>query len=79
MMFIAVTGLALIGLLASLVYLVEFARASRGDSLFRPASTGRARRARRVTGMYARGTGEPYLRGTDELNGTGDQGHLVDH
>jgi hypothetical protein len=54
-MFIAVTAVALIGLLASLVYLVEFARASRGDALFLPASTGRARRARRVTGMYARG------------------------
>ncbi|MEW2359829.1 hypothetical protein [Spirillospora sp. NPDC029432] len=68
-MFIAVTAVALIGLLASLVYLAEFARASRRDSFRTPASTGSARRARRVTGMYARGTDEPSERGTDELVG----------
>ncbi|MFI0350506.1 hypothetical protein [Actinomadura sp. 9N407] len=73
MMFIAVTGMGLIGLLVSLVYLVEFARASRGDALFRPASTGRARRARRITGMYARGTEEM---GPHETDG---HGQLVDH
>ncbi|GAA2414462.1 hypothetical protein GCM10010191_25570 [Actinomadura vinacea] len=74
-MFIAVTAVALIGLLASLVYLVEFAKASRGDALFLPASTGSARRARRVTGMYARGSVldlyDDYDHGNDD--------HLVGH
>lgn len=58
MMFIAATGIAVIGLLVSLVYLAEFSRASRGDALFMPASTRSLRRARRVTGMYARGSRE---------------------
>ncbi|MFC5750037.1 hypothetical protein [Actinomadura rugatobispora] len=60
-MFIIMTAVALIGLLASLVYLVEFARASRGDALFLPASTGRARRARRITGMYVRGNDDQLV------------------
>lgn len=45
----------LVGLLASIVYLVDFALASRGDNPYRPATTRSARRARRVTGMYVRG------------------------
>jgi hypothetical protein len=73
MMFIAVTGVGLIALLASLVYLIEFAKASRGDALFTPASTGHVRRARRITGMYARGTEDIDLHETD------GQGQLVDH
>ena len=66
-MFIAAMAVALIGLLASLVYLVEFARVSRSDALFMPASSRSARRARRVTGMYARGAHDVY----------GDEGELV--
>ncbi|POM22843.1 hypothetical protein BTM25_50480 [Actinomadura rubteroloni] len=38
-------------------WLVDFARASRNDSLFQPASSAHARRARRLTGMYVRGGG----------------------
>ncbi|MFF5261003.1 hypothetical protein ACFY4C_18850 [Actinomadura viridis] len=71
-MFIVMIVIGLIGLLASLVYLAEFARASRGDALFLPASTGSTRRARRVTGMYIRGPIEEM-----DLRGTG--GRLVDH
>jgi hypothetical protein len=55
-MFFAVAVIfGLVGLLASLVGLLEFARASRGDNLYLPATSGSARRARRLTGMYARG------------------------
>ncbi|GAA3925669.1 hypothetical protein GCM10023085_03660 [Actinomadura viridis] len=71
-MFIVMIVIGLIGLLASLVYLAEFARASRGDALFLPASTGSARRARRVSGMYIRGTMAEM-----DLRGAGDR--LVDH
>ncbi len=82
-MFIAVTAVALIGLLASLVYLAEFARASRGDALFHPASTGRARRARRVTGMYTRGRViDPRVTGTGADAGDradGDDDQLIGH
>jgi hypothetical protein len=54
-MFLAVTVIVgLVGLLASLVYLLDFARASRGDTFYQPATTGRTRRARFVTGMYSR-------------------------
>ncbi|WP_131741261.1 hypothetical protein [Actinomadura roseirufa] len=56
MFIIVVMVFALVGLLASLIYLADFARASRRDALFLPASTRRARRARRVTGMYTRGS-----------------------
>ncbi|WP_395106113.1 hypothetical protein [Actinomadura sp. SCN-SB] len=64
-MFFAVTlVVGLVGLLASLVYLLDFARASRRDNLYMPATTGRARRARRVTGMYARSAdGHPTFGG----------------
>jgi hypothetical protein len=62
-MFFAVTVIfGLIGLLASLVGLLEFARVSRGDNLYLPATSGSARRARRLTGMYARG-GQSLNRG----------------
>ncbi|SEG12614.1 hypothetical protein SAMN04489712_103309 [Thermomonospora echinospora] len=54
-MFLIIAAVALIALVSSLVYLVEFARASRRDSLFAPADRGGVRRARRVTGMYVRG------------------------
>ncbi|MFD0688981.1 hypothetical protein [Actinomadura fibrosa] len=67
MFIIMVMVLGLIGLLASLVYLWDFARASRRDALFLPASDRRARRARRVTGMYTRGS--DFVRGDDELVG----------
>jgi hypothetical protein len=55
-MFFAVAVIfGLVGLLASLVGLLEFARVSRGDNLYLPATSGRASWARRLTGMYARG------------------------
>ncbi|TDD79973.1 hypothetical protein [Actinomadura rubrisoli] len=69
-MFIIITSVvvfALVGLLASTIYLWDFARASRRDALFLPASDRRARRARRVTGMYTRGS--DFVRGDDELVG----------
>lgn len=47
-------ALAFAGLLGGLGYLWDFSRASRRDALFLPASDRRARRARRVTGMYVR-------------------------
>ncbi|MFC6884653.1 MULTISPECIES: hypothetical protein [Actinomadura] len=55
MFIILVVMFGLIGLLASVLYLADFARASRRDALFLPASNRRARRARKVTGMYIRG------------------------
>jgi hypothetical protein len=59
-MFLAViVVVGLVALLASLVYLLDFARASRGDNLYLPATSGRARRARLVTGMYTRGAESP--------------------
>jgi hypothetical protein len=49
-------ALAGVGLMAGvLLYLVQFAVASRHDTLFHPAESANIRRARRVTGMYARG------------------------
>ncbi|REE95356.1 hypothetical protein [Thermomonospora umbrina] len=57
-MFLIIAAVALVGFLSSLVYLVEFARASRHDSLFTPTDAGGFRRARRVTGMYVRGRDE---------------------
>ncbi|WP_245623131.1 hypothetical protein [Spirillospora albida] len=60
MLAIVIMLTAFAGVLLSLVYLFylwDFARASRRDALFLPASDRRARRARRVTGMYTRGGG----------------------
>ncbi|RAY10915.1 hypothetical protein DPM19_32775 [Actinomadura craniellae] len=57
-MFMLIAVISIVILLASFAYLVEFARASRRDSLFLPASSGGARRARRVTGVYTRGPQE---------------------
>ncbi|TDC62348.1 hypothetical protein E1200_26045 [Actinomadura sp. GC306] len=54
MFIIMFVALVLAGGLAGLVYLWDFSRASRYDSLFLPACDRRARRARRVTGMYVR-------------------------
>ncbi|WP_067805787.1 hypothetical protein [Actinomadura formosensis] len=51
---IVFAALVLAGLLGGLVYLWDFSRASRRDALFLPAPDRRARRARRVTGMYVR-------------------------
>ncbi|MEV4678339.1 MULTISPECIES: hypothetical protein [Actinomadura] len=65
MIAIVFVALAFAGLLGGLVYLWDFSRASRRDALFLPASDGRARRARRVTGMYVR----DYARADDELVG----------
>ena len=55
MFFAVAVFVGLVAMVASLLYLLDFARASRGDNLYLPASTGGTRRARRVTGMYARG------------------------
>ncbi|MFA1545680.1 hypothetical protein [Actinomadura chokoriensis] len=65
MFIIVFMALALAGLLGGLAYLWDFSRASRRDALFLPASDGRARRARRVTGMYVR----DYARRDEELVG----------
>ncbi|MGH3239072.1 MAG: hypothetical protein ACRDNL_01760 [Spirillospora sp.] len=54
MFVIAFAALVLAGGLAGVVYLWDFSRASRCDALFLPASDRRARRARRVAGMYVR-------------------------
>ncbi|RFS81693.1 hypothetical protein D0T12_30895 [Actinomadura spongiicola] len=54
MFVIAFVALVLAGVLAGAVYLWDFSRASRRDALFLPATDRRARRARRITGMYAR-------------------------
>ncbi len=54
MFIIVFVALVLAGLLGGLVYLWDLSRASSGDALFLPAQDGRARRARRVTGMYVR-------------------------
>ncbi|WP_231333805.1 hypothetical protein [Actinomadura graeca] len=67
MFIVSMVAIALVGLLAALAYLVDFARASRRDALFHPASDRRARRARRVTGMYTRGSG--FFEGDDEVSG----------
>lgn len=67
MFIIVVMAFALVGLLMSLVWLWDFARASRRDALFLPASDRRARRARRVTGMYTRGS--EFVHVGDELVG----------
>lgn len=56
MFVIVFVALVLGGGLTGLVYLWDFSRASRRDALFLPASDRRARRARRVTGMYVRDT-----------------------
>ncbi|MFC4052173.1 hypothetical protein ACFOY4_21015 [Actinomadura syzygii] len=58
MFVIVFVALVLAGGLAGLVYLWDFSRASRRDALFLPASDRRARRARRVTGMYVRDTAQ---------------------
>ncbi|TDC44943.1 hypothetical protein E1281_32045 [Actinomadura sp. KC345] len=57
MFIIVFVALVLAGGMAGLVYLWDFSRASRRDALFLPASDRRARRARRVTGMYVRDNG----------------------
>ena len=57
MFIIVFVALVLAGGMAGLVYLWDFSRASRRDALFLPASDRRARRARRVTGMYVRDYG----------------------
>ncbi|MFD0902484.1 hypothetical protein [Actinomadura sediminis] len=51
----------------------SFARASRRDALFLPASGRSARMARRVTGMYVR----DYQQGRDEPRDAGREGELV--
>ncbi|TMQ90952.1 hypothetical protein ETD83_33180 [Actinomadura soli] len=63
MFVIAFVALVLAGGLAGVVYLWDFSRASRRDALFLPASDRRARRARRVAGMYVR----DYARHDNEL------------
>lgn len=50
---IALVGVSLLA--GVLLYLVQFAVASRNDSLFHPAESANIRRARRLTGMYVRG------------------------
>lgn len=60
-MFMLVAAVALIAFVSSIGYLALFARHSRRDSLFRPATGRGARRARRVTGMYTRGGEEEKL------------------
>ncbi|MCP9949276.1 MULTISPECIES: hypothetical protein [Actinomadura] len=65
MFVIVFMALVLAGMMGGLVYLWDFSRASRRDALFLPASDRRARRARRVTGMYVR----DYARRDDELVG----------
>ncbi|WP_308166138.1 MULTISPECIES: hypothetical protein [Actinomadura] len=67
MFIVGMVVIGLVGLLASLAYLAEFARASRRDALFLPAPDGRSRRARRVTGMYTRGS--DFMDGDDEIRG----------
>lgn len=54
-MFMLFAAIALIAFVSSVVYLLEFALASRRDSLRGPATGAGARRARRITGMYKRG------------------------
>ncbi|TNY34765.1 hypothetical protein [Thermomonospora catenispora] len=53
-MFLIIAAVALIALISSVVYLIDFALATRHDSLRAPASSGGVRRARRVSGMYVR-------------------------
>ncbi|MEU8305058.1 hypothetical protein AB0C84_16020 [Actinomadura sp. NPDC048955] len=65
MIVIVFVALVLAGVLGSLVYLWDFSRASRRDALFLPATDRRARRARKVTGMYVRSS----TRDEDELVG----------
>ncbi|MEU4823120.1 hypothetical protein AB0H37_14715 [Actinomadura sp. NPDC023710] len=65
MIVIVFVALVLAGVLGSLVYLWDFSRASRRDALFLPATDRRSRRARKVTGMYVRGS----TRDEDELVG----------
>ncbi|WP_018656836.1 hypothetical protein [Actinomadura flavalba] len=56
-MIIVLAVAALVPVLLILTWLVDFARASRNDALFTPASSAQNRRARRLTGMYVRGSG----------------------
>ncbi|WP_329521631.1 hypothetical protein [Spirillospora sp. NBC_01491] len=79
MLIIMIGMFALVGV-AGLVYLADFARSSRTDSLFLPASSRSARRARRLTGMYIRGTDlqqtpdtDDRMRGIGGTPGTGDR------
>lgn len=58
-MFMLIAALALIAFVSSVVYLLEFAQASRRDRLFLPAAGGGARRARRISGVYVRDRFEP--------------------
>lgn len=60
-MFILIAAAALVVFVLSLVYLVDFARVSRRDALFHPAASAGQRRARRVAGMYTRGTEEQLV------------------
>ncbi|MBA9004514.1 MULTISPECIES: hypothetical protein [Thermomonospora] len=57
-MFLIIAAVALIALMSSLAYLIDFAWASRHDSLRAPADRRGVRRARRVSGMYVRGREE---------------------
>jgi hypothetical protein len=57
-MFLIIAAVALIALVLSLVYLADFARASRRDQLFTMAEPGGVRRARWISGMYVRDDGE---------------------
>ncbi|WP_433335963.1 hypothetical protein [Spirillospora sp. CA-294931] len=73
-MFIVLAAVAgLVVLMGLMIYLADFARASRRDSLFLPASSRGTRRARRVAGIYVRGGELPpaaRTRGDDELVGS---------
>ncbi|MFC4912719.1 hypothetical protein [Actinomadura gamaensis] len=66
MIIVLAAVVALFMIVVALLYLVEFARASRRDALFGPAASRSARRARMVTGMYIRGGEDLDARGGDE-------------
>ncbi|GAA4154595.1 MULTISPECIES: hypothetical protein [Actinomadura] len=54
-MFVVAIAVGLITLLASLIFLADFARATRSDDPRLPAHNSRARRHRWAVGMYTRG------------------------
>ncbi|MBW8484760.1 hypothetical protein [Actinomadura parmotrematis] len=58
MIIVVLAGVALVTVSVVLlaVLLADFARASRRDSIFLPPDSSGTRRARRVTGMYTRGS-----------------------
>ncbi|MQY08208.1 hypothetical protein [Actinomadura macrotermitis] len=66
MVIIVIAAIAAIALVTlATILLADFARASRNDALFHPADSSGIRRARRVTGMYTRGSDE-HTRSGDE-------------